>query len=510
MFVQEALEHVDNLNQNLMKFEEEPNSRELVDILFRSAHSLKGMAATMGYEQILEICKSIEEIFDRFRQHEEKITVETGNVLFYGIDLIKQLVQDEKKTIDLQMFLKYIQDPNSFQIDTHSRSFEQKTNSPIVKVRMDNLDSIMNLVGEMMISKIRLEQNVDSQVNDETREIMINLGSLINELQHKMMQIRLVPIDQMFNRFSRMIRDVSSSLGKNIKLEMNGSGIELDRRVLETISDPLLHMLRNSVDHGIEMPDVRKELGKSEVGKIRLLAIRKGNTVEIEVTDDGRGIDIESIKEKAVQKNIVTLEQVKKMSDEEAICLIGTPGLSTAKKVTEISGRGVGMDVVMTQVKNFGGKVKIFTEKGRGTTIILTMPMSLAIIGGLIANIGDQKFILPISSIHTTITIPRAEIITAHGKDLIQLGDQIIPVLKIYEILGIPSIINPIENDYVHIVIVEKNGKYYGLIVDSIEKEQEVVVKKIDSSFGGSDMFSDASIMSDGKVALILEPAMLI
>lgn len=493
-----------------MKYEEEPNSKELVDILFRSAHSLKGMAATMGYEQILEICKSVEEIFDRFRQHEEKITVETGNVLFYGIDLIKQLVQDEKKTIDLQKFLNYLKDPNSFQIDTQSRGFEQKANSPIVKVRMDSLDAIMNLVGEMMISKIRLEQNMDSRVTDETREIVMNLGSLINELQHKMMQVRLVPIDQMFNRFSRMIRDVSSSLGKEIKLEMDGSGIELDRRVLEAISDPLLHMLRNSVDHGIEMPDVRKELGKSEVGMIRLLAIRKGNTVEIKVTDDGRGIDIESIKEKAVQKNIVTQEQVKKMSDEEAICLIGTPGLSTAKKVTEISGRGVGMDVVMTQVKNFGGKVKIFTEKGRGTTIILTMPMSLAIIGGLIANIGGQKFILPISSIYTTVTINRTEIIVAHGKELIRLGDQIIPVLRICEILKIPSVNKPSENDQIHVIIVEKNGKYYGMIVDSIEKEQEIVVKKIDNSFGGSGMFSDASIMSDGNVALILEPAMLI
>ena len=258
LFVQEALEHLENLNQNLLKYEEEPNSKELVDNLFRSAHSLKGMAATMGYEQILEICKSIEEVFDRFRQNEEKITAETGNVLFYGIDLLKQLVQDEKKTIDLQEFLNYLKDPSSFHISIESRGILQKTIFPIVRVRMDNLDAIMNLVGEMMISKMRLEQNPHLHMSDETREVVTNLGNLITELQHKMMQIRLVPIDDMFNRFSRMIRDVSSSLGKEVKLEMHGSGIELDRSVLDAIADPLLHMLRNSVDHGIETPDIRK------------------------------------------------------------------------------------------------------------------------------------------------------------------------------------------------------------------------------------------------------------
>ncbi|MDR3781772.1 MAG: chemotaxis protein CheA [Candidatus Nitrosotalea sp.] len=509
LFVQEALEHVENLSQNLLKYEEDPNSKELVDNLFRSAHSLKGMAATMDYNQILEICKSIEEIFDRFRQNEEKITVETGNVLFYGIDLIKQLVQDEKKTIDLQEFLNYLKDPNSFQVDIELRSVSQKT-SPIVRVRMDNLDAIMNLVGEMMISKIRLEQNVHLHMSDETREIVTNLGSLITELQHKMMHIRLVPIDQMFNRFSRMIRDISSSLGKEIKLEMNGSGIELDRSVLDAIGDPLLHMLRNSVDHGIETPDVRKAVGKPEVGTIRLRAIRKGNKVEIQVTDDGRGMDLESIKSKAIEKNIVTQDQVEKMSDEDVICLIGTPGLSTAKEVTEISGRGVGMDVVMTQVRNFGGHVKILTEKGMGTTIILTMPLSLAIIGGLVANIGDQKFILPLSSIFTTLTIDRNEILYAHGKEMVKLGDQIIPILRTSAILGINPVIETSENDQVHIVVVEKNEKYYGLIVDSLEKEQEIVVKKIDNSFGGSDAFTDASILSDGRVALILEPSILI
>jgi two-component system chemotaxis sensor kinase CheA len=269
-------------------------------------------------------------------------------------------------------------------------------------------------------------------------------------------------------------------------------------------------MLRNSVDHGIETPDVRKAIGKPVVGTIKLLAMRKGNKVEIQVTDDGRGIDIESIKTKSVQKNIVSAERVEKMTDEEVLCLIGTPGLSTAKEITEISGRGVGMDVVMTQVKNFGGQVKILTQKGLGTTIILTMPMSLTIIGGLIANIGDQKFILPISSISTTIAITRDEILSAYGKEMVRMGEQIIPLLRTSNLLGIRSLFTESDNDLIHVVIIEKNEKYYGFIVDSLEREQEIVVKKIDSSFGISDTFSDASILSDGKVALILEPSTLI
>ncbi|MDE1819056.1 MAG: chemotaxis protein CheA [Thaumarchaeota archaeon] len=511
MFVQEALEHVESLNQHLLKFEEEPNVKEHVDVLFRSAHTIKGMAATMGYDQIRKICITIEEIFDKFRKGEETITPELGNVIFYGIDILKQLIHDETKKIDLEEFLHCVKNPSELKQnnDESDTTLALQVKSPTVRVRMQDLDALVNLVGEMMISKMRLEQIMHMHDSDDGREILMTLGRLITDIQYQTMKIRLVPIDQVFNRFSRMIRDVSTSLGKEVKLEVEDSGIELDRTVLDAITDPLLHMLRNAVDHGLETPSIRREKGKPETGIIRLSANRLGDRVEIQVEDDGNGIDLEAIKSKALEKQIVTSEDLAHMSDEEIVGLVGTPGLSTAKAVTDISGRGVGMDVVMTQVKNVGGQVKIVTEKGRGTSILLTIPMSLAIIGGLLVNISDQKYILPLSSISTTITINKNEIKNVHGHEMIILRDKVVPIIRVSEILGLVSTVDE-KNSQVNIVVVDKDGKSYGLIVDSLEREQEVVIKRLTGLSNSVNAFSDATILPDGKVALILEPSLLV
>ncbi|MGI0017424.1 MAG: chemotaxis protein CheA [Nitrosotalea sp.] len=510
MFVQEALEHVESLNQHLLKFEEEPHVREHVDVLFRSAHTLKGMAATMSYDQIREICKTIEEIFDTFRKGEETITTELGNVIFYGIDLLKQLVHDETKKINLEEFLNYVKNPSGLKQNTDESDTTQQVKSPTVRVKMQDLDSLVNLVGEMMISKMRLEQILHAHDSDEGREILMTLGRLITDIQYQTMKIRLVPIDQIFNRFSRMIRDVSTSLGKEVKLDVDDSGIELDRTVLDAITDPLLHMLRNAVDHGLETPAERREKGKPETGTIRLSASRMGDRVEIHVDDDGNGIDLEAIKAKALEKQIITADEIAHMSDEEIVGLVGTPGLSTAKAVTDISGRGVGMDVVMTQVKNVGGQVKIITEKGKGTNITLTIPMSLAIIGGLLVNISNQKYVLPLSSISTTITVDRDEIKNVHGKEMIMLRDKVVPIIRASKLLGLVSNLDDTINSQINIVVVDKDGKSYGLIVDSLEREQEVVIKRLNGLSRSLNAFSDATILPDGKVALILEPSMLV
>lgn len=512
MFVQEALEHVENLNQHLLKYEEEPNVKEHIDILFRSAHTLKGMAATMQYDQIREICKTIEEIFDKFRKGETSITSELGNIIFLGIDHLRQLVSDETKKIDLEEFLNYVKNPHEFKaVDLELDSGSSKQiKSPTVRVRMQDLDSLVNLVGEMMISKMQLDRIVQFHDSDDGREVLMNLGRLLTDIQYQTMKIRLVPMDHIFNRFSRMVRDVSKSLGKEVKLEMEGAGIELDRTVLDAIADPLLHMLRNSVDHGLETPSMRKEMGKPEFGTINLKAERVGDRVEIQVADDGRGFDFDAIKRKALEKNIASQQELDQMSNEEVLSLIGTPGLSTAKEVTDISGRGVGMDVVMTQVKNVGGHVKITTEKGKGTKILLTIPMSLAIIGGLLVNISSQKYILPLSSISTTITVDNKEIRHVHGKEMITLRDKIMPVVRASKVLGLGSEPNDINDGQVNIVVVDKDGKSYGIIVDSLEKEQEVVIKRLDGMSNSVAAFSDATILPDGKVALILEPSLLV
>lgn len=504
MFVQEAREHVQSLNEFLLNLEREPAQKEHVNTLFRSAHSLKGMAATMGYDQIKQLCIAIEEIFEKLRKDEHGLSSDLASALFKCFDALQEMVDDEEKKIDLESYLKLLQKPESV-VSESSDTYIQPT-SQTVRVKMEDLDSLVNLVGELMIDKMRLEQSLQNP-SDETGQVLTSLNRLISDLQYQTMKIRLVPIEQIFNRFPRMIRDLSTSLGKQVELEIEGAGIELDRTVLDVISDPLLHILRNAVDHGIETVEDRKQVNKPEAAKIKITATRVGDRIAIEISDDGKGIDIERIKAKAVEKNIISEADAQRMSEDEIINLLGTPGLSSASTVTEISGRGVGMDVVFRQVQSVGGNVQIKTRKGFGTTFTLVIPLSLAIVSGLVIKAGNEKYVIPISSIITTLNIERKEIKTIQGKQVININEQIVSLIKVTDALNIKGVSDS-QSEFVTVILVDKGGKQYGLIVDSYETMQEIVTKRLHSSHKSN--FSDASILSDGSVVLILEPTALI
>jgi two-component system, chemotaxis family, sensor kinase CheA len=330
---------------------------------------------------------------------------------------------------------------------------------------------------------------------------------LVTDLQYQSMKLRLVPIDQVFSRFTRLVRDTSASLGKQINLVMESSGIELDRTVLDAITDPLLHILRNCVDHGLEPPQERTAAGKNPTGVIKLTAYGVGDQVAIKIEDDGRGINLDRLKAKAIEKGLLTEDQAMKLSDEEAINLLGTPGLSTAKEVTDVSGRGVGMDVVITQVEQVGGNVKITTEQGKGTTMILTIPLSVSIIGGLLINVSGDKYVLPLSSISTTVVVEQNQIKSIHGQEAIVLREQVVPLIWVAELLGLGR---GTESDKITVVIVDKGGKPYGLVVDSYDRKQEIVIKRLANEAHSSDLFTNATILGDGSVALILDPALLV
>lgn len=505
MFVQEAREHVQNLNEFLLRMEREPAEKEHVNTLFRSAHSLKGMAATMGYDQIKQLCIAIEEIFDKFRKEEQDLSSDLASALFKCFDALQEMIDDEGKKIEMESYLKLLQTPSeSVVVESTDVSLQQT--SQTVRVKMEDLDALVNLVGELMIDKMRLEQSLIG-ASDETGRVLTSLNRLISDLQYQTMKIRLVPIEQIFNRFPRMIRDLSTSLGKEVKLDIEGAGIELDRTVLDVISDPLLHILRNAIDHGIEAASEREETGKPKQATIKIAASRIGDRIAIEISDDGKGIDIERIRAKALEKKIISDAESRQMSEDEIINLLGTPGLSSASKVTEISGRGVGMDVVFRQVQSVGGNVQIKTRKGFGTTFTLVIPLSLAIISGLVIKVGNEKYVIPISSIITTINIEQSEIKTIQGRQVIKINEQVISLVKVSDVLGIKDSNNS-QNDLVTVILVDKGGKQYGLIVDSYENMQEIVTKRLHSSHKSS--FSDASILSDGRVVLILEPTSLI
>lgn len=569
MFMQEASEHVQGLNQALLQLEQNPESKEHLDSAFRAAHTLKGMAATMGYEQIRQVCKAIEELFDRLRKADGRLTPRIADFLFGSFDVLEKMVNDEKKVIDVAEFMQEFQKvmasdetrkpsellplsneqatrnenavPNALAAmredgnetddgikspvaESSAQSFSTlpiaETTSPThvktqtIRVKMDDLDSLVDLVGEIMISKMRLEQVLSDSHGGKPNQVLRNLERLINSLQNQTMKIRMVPIEQIFDRFPRMVRDLSATLGKEVKLEMEGMGIELDRTVLDSITDPLLHMLRNAVDHGMELPEDREKLGKPRSGTIRLKASRVGDKISIEVSDDGRGIDLDRVKEKAIEKNIITRQDAEDMSPEQIIDLLGAPGLSTAQQVTDISGRGVGVNVVIEKIESVGGTVRIKTEKNVGTTFTMIIPLSLAIIGGLLVKIGPEKYIVPISSVLSTIQIEQNEIKRIHGKPIMMFRDQVVPLVRAAEILDVPKTSTSAAegtDEKLTIIMIEKAGRPLGLIVDSFESKQDVVLKHIDriGYNSSSNVPSDATILSDGRVALILDSTQL-
>ncbi len=506
MYVSEALEHVETINEALLKLEEEPDKREHLDLIFRSAHTIKGMSATLGYDDTRELCKNIENIFDNMRKGQAKITPNLASALFKCIDLLREMIVDDKKKIDLKPYLQMLEHPEEVQATTTEST--SSTKSPTIRVKMADLDSLVNLVGELVISKMRLEQTLNKGT-DDSRQVMTELDRLVTDLQYQSMKLRLVPIDQIFSRFTRLVRDTSSALGKEVHLNMDGSRIELDRTVLDAITDPLLHILRNCVDHGIETPQERAAAGKPTSGTIKLTAYGIGDQVAIKIEDDGRGINIDRLKAKAVEKNLLTEEEAQKMSDEEAIDLLGTPGLSTAKEVTDVSGRGVGMDVVITQVEAVGGSVKITTQEGKGTTILLTIPLSVSIIGGLLINVSGDKYVLPLSSISTTVVVEADQVKSIHGQEAIVLREEVVPLIRVAKILGIAEN-RTNTTDKITIVIVDKGGKPFGLVVDSYDRKQEIVIKRLGNESHSSDLFTNATILGDGSVALILDPALLV
>ena len=507
MYVTEALEHAELMNQTLLKLEENPDSREHLDSIFRSAHTIKGMAATMGYEQTKELCKNIENIFDKIRKNESKLTGKLASAIFKCIDVLQQMINDEKKTIDLESYISILENPEKTSPETQTDS--EPTQLPTIRVKMSDLDSLVNSVGELIISKMKLENTLKNEGSTKSHNELMELTRLLSDIQYQSMKIRLVPIETIFGRFTRVVRDTANKLDKKVHLEMNGANIELDRTVLDAILDPLLHILRNCVDHGLESIKERKQAGKPETGNIRLTAFHAGEQIAVKIEDDGRGIDIERLKTKAVENGIISSEEANQMSDDKAIDLLGTPGLSTAKAVTDISGRGVGMDVVINRVREFGGNIEITTQKGQGTCMTLTLPLSISIIGGLLVNVSNQKYVLPLSTITTTLKINQEQIKSTHGVEVIEYQNKIIPIVRVAQSLGLENdSINP--NEETTVVIVKKGGKSYGLVVDSFERKQEVVVKKFSNTSDSEDSFSNATILPDGRVALILDPGLLI
>lgn len=376
-----------------------------------------------------------------------------------------------------------------------------------VRVDIEKLDVLMNLVSELIIAKNGLV-SINSTEEDTKSDAAFNeqieyLESVTTSLHESVMKVRMVPIENVVNRFPRMIRDLSKKLNKKMELHMTGEETELDRTVIDEIGDPLQHLLRNSADHGLEDNDERIALGKEEVGNIYLDAYQDGNNVNIEVRDDGAGINVEKVRNKAIEKGTITAEQAENMTDKEIIDLLFRPSFSTAEKITDVSGRGVGLDVVKTKIEGLGGNIECKSVMGEGSSFIIRLPLTLAIIQALMVELGTEKYAIPLGSIETIEDVLVTDIKYVQTKEVINLRGTVIPLIRLDQILDIEASSNEAES--LTVVIVKKSNKLAGLVVDNLIGQQEIVIKSIGSYINCSKMIGGATILGDGEIALILE-----
>lgn len=387
---------------------------------------------------------------------------------------------------------------------------ELKKTSRTVRVSVDILDSLMNLVGELVIDRTRLVQlgtvmestSQGSNVTSDLMETSLHISKITNELQEQIMKARMVSIDMIFNKFPRMVRDMSRKAGKEVNFVVEGGDTELDRAVIEEISDPLIHLLRNSLDHGIEPPDERKSLGKSPRGLIYLGAYHEENHIVITIRDDGRGINTDRIREKAVQRGIMNAEQVKELMDREVLDLIFLPGFSTADTVSDVSGRGVGMDIVKNNLQKIGGTIDITTDTGKGTTFMIRIPLTLAIMPSLLVTAKQIVFAIPLGNIAEIVKIPKTDVQSVGGYEVFTLRGEVVPLASLMELFNESTPRGPHE---LNVVVVSYGDKKVGIIADVFMGKQEVVIKTMGHYVGDLPGISGVTILGDGSIGLILD-----
>jgi two-component system chemotaxis sensor kinase CheA len=378
-----------------------------------------------------------------------------------------------------------------------------------VRVAVERLDSLMNLVGELVTHRIRLAQIARQHGLKDLKDSLALLERVVDELQDEVMSARMVPMDHVFNRFPRMVRDLAHELGKQVELEVLGKDIELDRSVLEEVSDPLVHILRNAVDHGIEPPEQRRKAGKPDQGLIRLSAQREKNQVLVQVLDDGAGIDPARLRQVAVQRGFLSAESAARLSDPDAVALIYAPGFSTAASVTSVSGRGVGLDAVKSKIEGFGGALRLESKPGQGTSFTLRLPLTLAIIQALLVKLGGETYAVPVAGVHEAVECASSELKPMQGAEVVMLRGQVLPVLRLGRLLEVPGAERPDPPSFT-VLVAEAGERRIGLMVDAILGQQEVAIKSLGRFLKGIRGFGGVTVLGDGTIALILDvPSLL-
>ena len=571
-FMIETNEIVDALDSNLVKLENEPENLDLLNEIFRGAHTMKGTSGFLGFDELMRLTHRMEDVLNHLRKGDMKVTAEIMDVLLEAVDYVKLVLQDivdnKQGSTDLNDIIAKLEKINKdgpaaggtkpaesaieqaiqtaeseATVDTAAdelpvesaveepvnriaepakaeahataaatkKELQKKVDSTI-RVGVDKLDSLVNMVGELVLGRNALMQSSNmlqqKHEGDKGFEHLTQAASQVNfittELHMAIMKMRMLQVGNVFNKFPRLVRDLSRDLDKEIDLVISGEDTELDKSVIEEINDPLVHLVRNSVDHGVEDPENRQKVGKSRRGKIELSAYQEGNNIVIEVRDDGKGMDIEAIKKKAIERNLTTPELIDKLTEREILSFIFQPGFSTAVKTTNVSGRGVGMDVVRTNIEKLKGTIELATELGKGSLVTIKLPLTLAIVQGLLVKCGNDIFAIPLTSVKETVVVSRQRVKYVNQKPVIQLRDSILPLVELTSVLfGYQNE----SRDQLRIVVVGLAEKQLGLIVDSLIGQEEVVIKSMGEYLGNTPGIAGATIMGDGRVRLIIDLA---
>ena len=479
-----------------------PSSQDIEDEKFELDFSFF-LASEEETDKIVAAAKAVSEI--------EKVDAEEIHLEEYLKEAAAQEEQQEKEATAEQKEAP-AEAPKAAEKKAPAANAKKQTNAkPVtgrtVRVDIEKLDALMNQVSELIIAKnslVSISSNESGEYQNQSFHEQIEyLERITTNLHESVMKVRMVPIESVVNKFPRMIRDLSRKLGKKMELYMTGEDTELDRTVVDQIGDPLQHLLRNSADHGLEDNAIRVERGKPEVGSIFLKAFQEGNNVIIEVGDDGNGIDVAAVRDKAVERGVITAEQAENMSQKEIINLLFLPSFSMAKKITDISGRGVGLDVVKSNIEALGGDVEVRTKLGEGTTFIVRLPLTLAIIQALMVEIRDEKYAIALGSIANIESIPVNEIKYVQAQEVIHLRGAVIPLIRLDQVLDMEEKQEEPEN--LTVVIVKKGDSLAGLVVDNLIGQQEIVIKSLGKYITNNKIISGATILGDGEVALILD-----
>lgn len=541
----EVHEHIQKLNLGLLELEKHPKDKAILDNMMREAHTIKGSSMMMGYKRIADIAHQMESGLERALNNETALGKEHFNILFKCLDAIEPLLEDKVTWQDKGIEKPFVDDlckeaedvfkgviPSKKKPEKVLKKHEQKrlvTSVPQEKVRpsdesmrvdLDKLNTMVNLSGEILIAKIRLNELVKelsekpellSCTAESVKTAMRELGKvnegidlLSKQMQDEAMRIRMVPVSYLFNAFPRTMRDLADSKGKDVNFVIKGTDTHLDKAILDHLKDPLMHILRNCVDHGIEYPAEREKKGKDMRGTVILSADREGSHVIVEISDDGAGIDKEKVKNEAVKKGLIAKDKAKDLADEQIYQLLFIPGFSTKDEVTETSGRGVGLDVVRDSVAQLKGIVEVVSEKDKGTSFVLRLPLTLAITESLLVGAGNDVFAIPIDAVVETIRVNPDEIKTIESKDAVTVRGQIIPLLRLGDIFGLERK-GIVEKSSLPVVVVQSVEKRIGLLVDTLIGRQEIISKPIGEPLKNVKNISGATILGNGKVILILD-----